>query len=81
MSLRESQRRLVGGVVMLAASTGARLLTVKEVADWLRVPPAWVRAHADGKRRPVLPSIKLGRVRRFEREAIEQWLQQLRKSA
>ena len=55
----------------------ARLLTVEEVADWLCVKPAWVRAHANGSRRPIIPSIKIGRSRRFRREDIERWLSKL----
>jgi hypothetical protein len=40
------------------------VLDVEEVSDWLRVRPAWVRAHASGNRRPVLPSFKMGKFRR-----------------
>jgi hypothetical protein len=38
---------------------------VDEVAEWLLVDPAWVRAHANGNRHPVLPSLKMGKFRRF----------------
>jgi hypothetical protein len=41
------------------------LLTPEEVATWLRVSPAWVRAHANGNRQPKLPSLKVGAFRRF----------------
>jgi excisionase family DNA binding protein len=57
-----------------------RLLTVEEVAEWLKVEPAWVRAHANGNRQPRLPSMKMGRYHRFRREDIERFLDQLSKA-
>ena len=53
------------------------LLTVQEVAAWLRVSPAWVRAHASGHRRPVIPSIKLGAFRMFRYSAVKKWHDEL----
>lgn len=48
-----------------------RLLTAKEVADMLAVPLSWVReATRDGR----LPHLKLGRYRRYQRQALEAWL-------
>jgi excisionase family DNA binding protein len=47
------------------------LLTPREVAEWLCVSVAWVLDHASGRRRPNLPSVKLGKVVRFRREDIE----------
>lgn len=49
-----------------------RLLTAEEVADRLQVTGAWVREMA---RRGEIPSLKLGRYRRFSAEAIDAWLQ------
>ena len=52
--------------------TGARmnglteLLTVADICKKLGVSRAWVIEHSNGRRRPVLPSIKLGKVRRFD---------------
>lgn len=57
------------------------ILTVEEVAAWLRVSKAWVRAHANGNRRPLLPSIKMGAHRLFLREQIRQFLSELAKAA
>lgn len=37
-----------------------RLLSVSEVAEWLGVSSAWVRDHAQGRRLPKLPAVKLG---------------------
>jgi hypothetical protein len=56
-----------------------QLLTVEEVAEWLRVQPAWVLAHSNGNRRPLLPSIKVGRYRRFRKEEIERFIEELSK--
>ena len=53
-----------------------RLLTPKEVAVWLGVAPPWVLDHASGRRRPQLPSVKLGKVVRFRREDIEKFIQE-----
>ena len=39
-----------------------KLLTVPEVARWLAVSPSWVRDHAMGRRRPVLPSYQARQV-------------------
>lgn len=41
------------------------LLSAVEVARWLRVSRAWVFEHANGRRRPYLPSVKLGKSVRF----------------
>ena len=61
-----------------------RLLSVSEVAEWLCVSTGWVRDHANARRRPVLPSIKLGQgrraARRFRREDIEQFIQLCRQA-
>jgi excisionase family DNA binding protein len=51
------------------------ILTVEQVAEWLHVTPSWVRAHANGNRRPQIPSIKIGRHVRFRREDVERWLE------
>lgn len=51
------------------------ILTVEEVAEWLHMTPAWVRAHANGRRRPQLPGIKLGKYIRFRRGAVRQTLE------
>ena len=55
-----------------------QLVTTKDLAEALRVTEGWVHDHASGRRRPVLPSIKISGVRRptyrFDPEAIQQWL-------
>ncbi len=49
-----------------------KLLTAEEVADHMKVTVAWVHAMA---RAGEMPSLKLGRYRRFSAKAIEDWLQ------
>ena len=60
------------------------LLTSTELAKELHVSESWVRDHAHGRRRPVLPSINLGTKRkpayRFDRRVIQEWLNQLAKT-
>ena len=58
----------------MSALLGDGLLKGSEVAKYLGVTPAWVRAHASGNRRPILPSIKVGKERRFRPEAIQQFV-------
>lgn len=54
-----------------------RLLTTAEVAAYLQVPEAWVRAHSNGKREPTVPSFKVGHFRRYSRRQIDRWLKRL----
>jgi excisionase family DNA binding protein len=50
-----------------------RLLTVEDMARRLQVSAAWVRDHATRKR-PRLPVVRVGKLLRFRREEIEQWI-------
>jgi len=56
------------------------LLTVAEVAALLRVSEAWVRDHATRKQ-PRLPAIKLGKLLRFRRGDVMEFLENLKKWA
>jgi predicted DNA-binding transcriptional regulator AlpA len=56
---------------------GTRLLTVAEVSEWLAVSPSWVRDHATGRRRPILPCIKLGKSLRFDQRRVSDWISNL----
>jgi excisionase family DNA binding protein len=47
------------------------LLDAADVAEMLRVPTTWVYAEARAGR---LPHVRVGRYRRFRRQAIEQWI-------
>jgi excisionase family DNA binding protein len=42
-----------------------KIYTAAQVADWLKVSLSFVRSHAEGRRRPFMKSIKMGRTRRF----------------
>ena len=55
---------------------GDTLLSVEQVAKKLGVSTAWVRAHANGTRRPLLESAKLGAFRRFRQEHLETFIRQ-----
>lgn len=52
-----------------------RLLTPRAVAEWLEVSVSWVLDHASGRRRPHLPSVKLGKAVRFRREDVEKFIE------
>jgi excisionase family DNA binding protein len=52
-----------------------RLLTPKEVAETLGVSVAWVLDHSS-RRRPLLPSVKLGKAVRFRREEVEEFIRE-----
>jgi excisionase family DNA binding protein len=53
------------------------LLTADEVADLLGVPASWVYEQSRAGR---IPTVTLGRYRRYRREAIEAWVTQLEAS-
>ena len=50
------------------------LLTAAEVAELLGVPTSWVYEQSRAGR---IPTVRLGRYRRYRREAIEQWLDRI----
>ena len=47
------------------------LLTAEEVAELLRMSPAWVYAQTRGRR---IPHIRLGRHVRYRRSALDAWI-------
>jgi excisionase family DNA binding protein len=53
----------------------ARLLTAEEVSTRLGVPSSWVKKAARAGR---IPSVRVGRYRRFHWQDIEAWLAQER---
>ena len=57
------------------------LLTVAEVAGILRQSQGWVRDHASGRRRPVLPSVKLGKSIRFRLEDVQRFIEECTRNA
>ena len=58
-------------------NTRSPLLTVSQVSAWLNVSPSWVRDHATKRRRPALPSMKIGRSLRFREDQLAEWIRQL----
>jgi excisionase family DNA binding protein len=59
----------------------ARLLSVEEVAALLGMSTAWVRQHANGLRRPTIPSVKLGKAVRFRRDRVLQFIEAMERCA
>jgi hypothetical protein len=55
------------------------LLTVADICKQLGVSRAWVIEHSNGRRRPVLPSIKLGKVRRFDPTDLQSFIDDCRR--
>jgi excisionase family DNA binding protein len=53
------------------SKTGGRLLTADEVAEMLGVSKEWVWEQS---RLGLIPTITLGRFRRYRKEAVERWL-------
>jgi predicted DNA-binding transcriptional regulator AlpA len=65
-------------VMNAEAAPRERLLTVPEVAQWLGVSEAWVRAHASGRRPPKLPAIRVNRsVLRFRERELDDWARRM----
>ena len=52
----------------------APLLTAPEVAQMLGVPRTWVYEQSRAGR---IPTVTLGRYRRYREEAIKEWIEQL----
>jgi excisionase family DNA binding protein len=50
------------------------LMTATEVAEFLGVPVSWVYEQS---RRGRIPTVTLGRYRRYRRDAVEGWIEEL----
>ncbi len=57
------------------------LLTVDEVAEWLKVPPSWIYERTRRRGEGRLPFIKLGKYLRFEAAAVRNYLERQRRSS
>jgi excisionase family DNA binding protein len=56
---------------MTTSAVPEPLMSVQDVAEWLKVRPSWVfDHHGEG----ALPAIQVGRHLRFRREEVEAWL-------
>ncbi len=86
VSARDGESEKRGGAAGGAGQGGGgvmrgKLLTVREVADWLSISEAWVRHHATGRRHPAVPSIRLGKSLRFNEATVSQWLEEMARLA
>ena len=63
----------IAGPLRLAGMSGP-LLTAAEVADLLGVPKSWVYEQS---RKGSIPTVTLGRYRRYRAEAISRWIEEL----
>jgi excisionase family DNA binding protein len=50
---------------------GSEFITVNELADYIRVKPIWVYQKT---RKGEIPHLKIGKMLRFRRSTIEEWL-------
>jgi excisionase family DNA binding protein len=57
------------------------LLTVKDVAELLRVPVSWVYDRTRKRSLDRLPGIRLGKYWRFREADIEEWIERQRMGA
>jgi excisionase family DNA binding protein len=67
-------RPIEEGLPGASSSRGETLLTVKEVAELLRVPVSWVYDRARSRSADRLPAMRLGKYWRFRVEEIVAWL-------
>jgi excisionase family DNA binding protein len=54
------------------------LLTVRELCEWLKVLPSWVYVRTYAGSTDPIPHVKAGRLLRFDRAEVEQWLRRHR---
>ena len=64
--------------MQIATNPVTELMTIDEVALFLKVPKSWVYDRTRKRGRDRLPHIKLGKYLRFEEGAIREWMEQLR---
>jgi excisionase family DNA binding protein len=64
----------------IAVGDTQSLMTVSEVAAYLRMSAAWVRQHAGGLRLPIVPSVKMGKAVRFRRAAVVEFVQAMERT-
>jgi hypothetical protein len=62
---------------MSANSGFGELLTAEQLAAKLNLPPSWVRSRTRGRtpRDERIPSVELGRYRRFHWPTVQRWLE------
>jgi predicted DNA-binding transcriptional regulator AlpA len=58
----------------------ARLLTVSEIAQTLKVPVSWVYGRTRRRGLERMPHIKLGKYLRFDPNSVSDWLKTMREN-
>lgn len=58
-----------------ATANGALLLTVREVAELLKVPKSWIYQHTRRRSQDRIPFVKVGRYVRFREEDLLAYIQ------
>lgn len=71
----------MGGGEMSVKTPSDALMTVAEVAQFLRVSKEWVHQHSNGRRQPTIPSVRLGTAVRFLRTDVLEFVQMVRRAA
>jgi excisionase family DNA binding protein len=59
-------------------TTTNELMTVSEIAEFLKVPASWVYERTRRRGIERLPHVKLGKYLRFDPSEVRGWLQKLR---
>ena len=83
---KQVERRYAGDVgetrnpVTGETAAADELLTVDDVAQWLKVPPSWVYERTRRRGEGRLPVIKLGKYLRFEESHVRAYLERQRRS-
>lgn len=72
-SFKDMEQENGNGEAVAQRRAPGQLLTAQEVAELLAVSPAWVYEQS---RRGRIPTVHLGRYRRYRREAIDGWLRE-----
>jgi excisionase family DNA binding protein len=55
-----------------------KLLTIQEVADFLKVSKSWVYAMTSGVSKNSIPYVKVGKYIRFEEAEVVEWVRKQR---
>lgn len=51
-----------------------KLMTIQEASEWLNVPRSWLYQRTFRNATDPIPFIKLGRLLRFEKRRLEEWI-------
>ena len=65
----------------MSAHNDDELLTVKEVAELLKVPTSWVYERCRASAQDPVPHVKLGKYLRFYRSDLIRYLENLRRNS